>query len=242
MTAPYYQDEHVTLWHGDCREVLASLDDKSVDAVITDPPYADRTHGMAKTNAKAGHDVKAVNFAAIADDDLTEALLQCGRVTRRWVVASLDYRHAVMFDQHPPAGLRTLRLGVWVKTNPMPQISADRPGQGWESIAYMHRDDTKPAWNGGGKAGNYVLPVEQNQGHPTTKPLAMVSDWVRNFTNPGDLILDPFAGSGTTLRAAIDDGRRAIGVELEERYCEIIARRLSQGVLDLWDLAKEETA
>ena len=114
----------------------------------------------------------------------------------------------------------------------MPQISADRPGQGWESIAYMHRADVKPSWNGGGRAGNYVLPVQQGEGHPTVKPLAMACDWVRLFTNPGDVVLDPFAGSGTTLRAAVNEGRRAIGVEIDERYCELIAKRLAQGALD----------
>jgi len=229
---PYYADESVTLYHGDCREVLASLGDRSVDCVITDPPYTERTHGMAKTNKGAGHGVKALDFAHIADDDLSSILAECGRVTRRWVVASLAYQHAFKFDADPPSGLRTLRLGVWVKTNPMPQISADRPGQGWESIAYMHRADEKPTWHGGGKHGNYVLPVQQGEGHPTVKPLSMVAEWVRNFTDYGQTVLDPFAGSGTTLRAAIDNGRKAIGVELEERYCELIAKRLAQGVLD----------
>ena len=228
----YYSDESMTLYHGDCREVLASLEDRSVAAVLTDPPYTARTHGMAKTNKGKGHGVKAVTFDAMTAADLSAVLTECARVSRGWVVATLAYQHAFAFDENPPEGLRCLRLGVWVKTNPMPQISADRPGQGWESIAYMHRADVKPTWNGGGKAGNYVTTVQQGEGHPTTKPLSMLSDWVRNFTAPGDLVLDPFAGSGTTLRAAIDEGRKAIGVELEERYCEIIARRLAQGVLD----------
>lgn len=230
---PYYQDESVTLYHGDCQEVMAGMEEQSVTAVITDPPYTERTHRMAKTNKGKGYGVKATDFAHIADDDLAGILAECGRVTRRWVVASLAYQHAFKFDAEPPAGLRTLRLGVWVKTNPMPMISADRPAQGWEAIAYMHRADTKPKWNGGGVHGNYVLPVSQNTGHPTAKPIPMIRDMVRKFTNPGDTVFDPFAGSGTTLRAAVDEGRHAIGVELDERYCEIIAKRLAQGALDL---------
>lgn len=232
MVTPYYQDDHVTLYCGDSREVLASMADQSVDCVITDPPYTDRTHGMAKSNKGKGHGVKAIDFAAFTDDDLGSALAECGRVTRRWVVASLDYAHAFALEANTPLSLRVMRLGVWVKTNPMPQISADRPGQGWEAIAYLHRDDVKPAWNGGGRAGNFIAPVQQNEGHPTVKPLGMVTEWVEWFTGPGDTVLDPFAGSGTTLRAAVNTGRKAIGVELEERYCELIAKRLSQGVLD----------
>lgn len=228
----YYEDDLVTLHHGDCLEVMAGMADQSVAAVLTDPPYTERTHGMAKSNKGKGHGVKAVTFDAMSERDLSSVLSECARVSHGWVVATVAYQHAFAFDETPPAGLRCLRLGVWVKTNPMPQISADRPGQGWESIAYMHRDDVKPSWNGGGKAGNYITPVQQGEGHPTAKPLSMLSDWVRNFTQPGDLILDPFAGSGTTLRAAVDEGRKAIGVELEERYCEVIAKRLAQGVLD----------
>lgn len=229
---PYYEDDSVALYHGDCREVLASMGDESVDCVITDPPYTERTHGMAKSNKGAGHRVKAVRFDAITDADLTQVVVECGRISRRWVVTNLDYRHAIAFDNDPPEGLRVLRVGVWVKTNPMPQISADRPGQGWEAIAYMHRESLKPTWNGGGKAGNFIAPVQQNAGHPTVKPIGMVTEWVNWFTNPGDTVFDPFAGSGTTLRAALNEGRRAIGVELDERYCELIAKRLDQGVLD----------
>lgn len=234
---PYYQDDHVTLYHGDCREVLAGMADESVAAVLTDPPFTERTHGMAKTNKGKGHDTKAIRFDAISEVDLRAVLTDCARVSQGWVVASLAYQHAFAFDESPPEGLRCLRLGVWVKTNPMPQISADRPGQGWESIAYMHRADVKPTWNGGGKAGNYVTTVQQGEGHPTTKPLSMLADWVRNFSSPGDLVLDPFAGSGTTLRAAKDEGRKAIGIELDERYCEIAANRLSQDVLDFGETA-----
>lgn len=231
---PYYADDHVTLYHGDCREVLALLADRSVDCVLTDPPYTERTHRNATTNAagERGHALTGERgFASVSDDDLRMLLIEVGRVTRGWVVATLDYRHAATFDVDPPAGLKVQRLGVWVKTNPTPQISGDRPAQGWESIAYMHRDDQRSKWNGGGAHGNYVAPIPPSEGHPTTKPLGLVAQWVRWFTNPDDLVLDPFAGSGTTLRAAKDEGRRAIGVELDERYCEITAKRLAQDTL-----------
>lgn len=228
----YYSDEYVTLYHGDAAEVLSTLPDQTVDAVITDPPYSDRTHGKAKTNRGDARDAKAVNFASITESQLATLLAECGRVTRRWVIATLDYKHAFRVDTTPPPGLRTLRIGVWVKPNPMPQMTGDRPGQGWEAIAFMHRAGVKPAWHGGGRSGVWTHPTAQNQGHPTAKPLPMVADWVRLFTNPGDTILDPFAGSGTTLRAAKNEGRKAIGVELDERYCEVVARRLAQDTFD----------
>jgi len=227
----YYADESVTLYHGDCREVLAGLEDRSVDCVITDPPYDARTHKGAKTNKGKGHGVKAVHFDSFSHERQIETFAELGRITRRWVVSTLATSTAFKFDLEPPPGLRCLRVGVWVKPNPMPQISADRPGQGWEPVVCLHRSDVKPDWNGGGRAGVWTHPVVQGEGHPTVKPLPMVADWVRLFTNPGDLILDPFAGSGTTLRAAKDEGRRAIGIELDERYCEVIAKRLGQDTL-----------
>lgn len=228
---PYYSDDSVTLYHGDCRDVLARMSDQSVDCVITDPPYDDRTHKGAKTNKGRGHGVKAVHFDSFTHERQVETFAELARLTRRWVVATLATSTAFRFDLEPPPGLRCLRVGAWVKPNPMPQIGADRPGQGWEPIVFFHRDDLKPAWNGGGRAGVWTHPVVQGEGHPTVKPLPMVADFVRLFTNPGELVLDPFAGSGTTLRAAKDEGRKAIGVELDERYCELIAKRLSQDTL-----------
>ena len=225
---PYYQDEYVTLYHGDCLEILDSL--PVAKAIITDPPYSEATHGNAKSNKGKGHGTKQIKFTSLADP--VELFQKLAPLTESWIIANVDYKHAFQLDATPPEGLKTLRVGVWLKTNPMPQISADRPAPGWEAIAYMHRSDVKPKWNGGGKHGNYILPTAQGTGHPTSKPVSMVSDWVRKFTNPGDLILDPFAGSGSTLKAARDEGRKAIGVELEEKYCEIIAKRLDQQVID----------
>jgi site-specific DNA-methyltransferase (adenine-specific) len=234
---PYYQDDLVTLYHQDCAQFLAESADNSFDLVVTDPPYAERTHRQAKTNRGRGHGVRAVGFASMDEPTLRELLRHCGRVSQSWVIATLDYHHAFALDENPPEGMRCLRIGVWVKTNPMPQISGDRPGQGWESIAFFHRADRASCWRGGGRSSVWTYPVEQGKGHPTAKPLQMVSDWLNLFSQNGDRVLDPFAGSGTTLVAAKNMGRRAIGIELDERYCEVAARRLSQSVLDLGGVA-----
>ena len=230
----YYQDDYVTLYHGDSREIMASMEDASVKADHTHPPYTEHTHSKARKNTEDGIGQGITTFGSITDDDLESILAECGRISQGWVVATLDYRHAVKFDAEPPAGLKCQRVGVWVKTNPTPQITGDRPAQGWEAIAYLHRDKGRSKWNGGGKHGNYVTPIAAPEGHPTAKPLSIMRDWVNLFSDSGDTILDPFAGSGTTLRAAVDNGRRAIGIELNEAYCELIAKRLSQGALDLF--------
>jgi site-specific DNA-methyltransferase (adenine-specific) len=230
----YYEDELVTLYHGDSREVLAGMEDESVKAVLTDPPYTERTHAKARSITAGSIHKGVTTFGSITDADLEFVLSECGRVSQGWVVATLDYRHAVKFDETPPPGLKCQRVGVWVKTNPTPQITGDRPAQGWEAIAYLHREKGRSKWNGGGKHGNYVTKVAAPEGHPTAKPLSILRDWVTLFTDPGDTVLDPFAGSGTTLRAASDLGRKAIGVELDERYCEVIAKRLQQSAFDLF--------
>lgn len=240
---PYYSDDAVTLYHGDAWDLLQSTEGESFDCVITDPPFDARTHAMARSNRNGngyggggnrvlsgGSDVRFAHMDHPAQVALFERL---GAITRRWVVSNLGTDTAFRFELDPPPGLRVLRVGAWVKTNPMPIISSDRPAMGWEPIVYMHREDQKPRWNNGGRAGNWVGPTSQGSGHPTQKPLAMVESWVAAFTDPGDLILDPFAGSGTTLLAAKNNGRRAVGCELDERFCEIAARRLTQGVLDL---------
>jgi site-specific DNA-methyltransferase (adenine-specific) len=231
VSEPYYADDHVTIYHGDALEVLPTL--PQCDLVLTDPPFSAATHSNAKTNRGGGHESKAIKFDSLTATDVRNLLGNLGSHTTGWVVTSLDWRHIAHLEDHPPHNLRLMRFGVWVKPNPMPQISGDRPGQGWEGIAYLHRDDVKPTWNGGGSHGNFVLPVAQSNEHPTQKPIEMLHTLVERFSDSDATVLDPFMGSGTTLRAAKDLGRKAIGIELEERYCEIAAKRCAQEVLAL---------
>ena len=143
----------------------------------------------------------------------------------------MDWRHIAELERNPLISWDLVRFGVWVKTNPMPQISADRPANGWDGIAYLHRRDKSKEWNGGGSHGNWICPVITDGLHPTGKPLEFMHTLIERFSPQDGIVLDPFMGSGTTLRAAKDLGRKAIGIEIEERYCEIAAKRLSQEVL-----------
>ena len=103
---------------------------------------------------------------------------------------------------------------------------------GWEGVAICHRKGKK-RWNGGGHHAFWEFPKgSAKYGHPTGKPLALFKSFVQAFTEPGETILDPFMGSGTTLRAAKDTGRKAIGIDIREAYCEVAAKRLAQRVLE----------
>lgn len=228
---PYFENDLVTLYNADSFEVMSSMQDESIDCVITDPPFTERTHKGARKNTSEG--VKdLIHFESFTEEKLYSAFEELSRLTKGWVVSSIDYAHAFAFDENPPIGLRQMRIGVWVKKNATPQISGDRPAQGWEAISYLHRSDRKAVWNGGGHHGNYVTNIPQSTGHPTPKPLSMLSSFVERFSNPNEIIFDPFAGGGTTLLAARNLGRKVIGVEMQEEYCELIANRLSQEAFD----------
>ena len=220
-----------TLYLGDCMEILPTL--PKVDAVITDPPYSDKTHNNAKSNAGGGSGVKAIDFKAIdfkaidfkAIEDLLTA---CSHLCDGWVIANMDWRHIAGLEFSPHSFYELIRFGVWVKTNPMPQISADRPANGWDGIAYLYPHGRRKEWLGGGSHGNWIGPVITNGDHPTGKPLDMVAQWVERFTERGESILDPYMGSGTTGVAAIRAGRSFIGIEREPKYFDIACRRIEQ--------------
>jgi len=230
---------NATLYCGDCREVLPLLGE--VQAVMTDPPYGQATHSNAKSNrGAAGHGVTAIDFAAIdfaaidfaAIDDLLRVLH--GKCSG-WIVANMQWQHIAELARQERDDWELVRFGVWVKTNPMPQISCDRPAHGWDGIAYIFPAGRKKYWNGGGMHGNWIGPLVTDGAHPTGKPLAMLCQWVDRFTNWGETVLDPFMGSGTTGHACVLHGRKFIGIEKDRRYfdtaCERIAAVQAQGTL-----------
>jgi len=182
--------------------------------------------------------MEPLDFAPMDDYQRLKVSYGIGRIVQGWVLCFCQVEAAMEWRGHfeDPGGLTYKRTAVWVKPDGMPQYSGDRPGMGYESIVMMHAPG-KSEWNGGGRHGVFVF--NKNGGepgpneHPTQKPLLLMKELVVLFTVPGDLILDPYMGSGTTLRAAKDFHRKAIGIEINEKYCEIAARRMSQEVLPL---------
>lgn len=209
-----------TLYLGDCRDILPTLG--KVDVVISDPPYSANTHKMAKTNQGAGHGRKLVSFDALTDADFLHVASLALAASDGWVVMTCDYRHAALLYAAP----EFVRLGVWVKPNPMPQISADRPGQGFEAVAILHTGGRPKKWNRGGGAGVWTFPVMNGAEVPTQKPLALLAAFIADFTQPGETICDPFAGSGTTGVAALAQGRKFIGIEADPTHFDVARRRL----------------
>ena len=150
------------------------------------------------------------------------------RLARRWILvfcqveAAMKWR-AVLED----AGACYKRTCIWVKPDGKPQYSGDRPGIGYESIVACHAPG-RSRWNGGGTHGVFIVNKggDARTGHQTQKPLALMELLVRLFSDPGEVILDPFAGSGTTGVAAIRLGRRFVGWEMNSEYFAIARKRL----------------
>lgn len=222
MTTPYYDADGITLYHGNClTDAREWLD---ADVLITDPPY-----GMAFRSGQ-----RTDQFDAIAGDDTTDARDQ---VLAMWQDAKADWMPgtpapAAVFGTwrvDRPSG--TEQILIWYKHGAGPGMGdlGDAFGTSHEEVyligPWRRRDGVK-------RIGS-VLVTEGSPsaeasavGHPTPKPVGLLERLVR--VAPPGVIADPFAGGGSTLLAARNLGRRAIGVELEEKYCEIIARRLDQ--------------
>jgi DNA modification methylase len=229
---PYYEENGIVIYNADCREVLPSL--PKVDLVLTDPPYDEFTHRGAFTVAARhiqadGHKA-GVPFAALAEAETTVRELL--KTVEGWL---LIFCSLEMLGRYQSAAVDNyVRGGIWDRITNTPQISGDRPAQGGEGVAIFHsRHGGRMEWKGGGKAAIWRYQVEAGlKYHPTQKPLKLIRELVSLFSaDESDTILDPFMGSGTTLRAAKDLGRKAIGIEIEEKYCEIAANRLRQEVL-----------
>lgn len=196
---PYYEKDGIVIYHGDCREILPTLE--PVDLVLTDPPYG---LGIAANPFRQKH-VKQEWDDVVVPPDLLKACIEAGKEAIIWGGNYFGL----------PAHQRFL---IWDKYQPE-EFSSAMVEQAWTNMA--------------GPAKIFVRRVVgYEKQHPTQKPIEFMR-WCLYYAPSSNTVLDPFMGSGTTLRAANDLGRKAIGIEIEERYCEIAANRLAQEVLPM---------
>lgn len=225
------------LYRGDCLEVMATLPDECVSMLWTDPPYGHSNHKgdlNAQLNAHRGIESKPIanddadGMRRVIDGMLSEAIrilhpdcccccCCCGggpRPTFAWVANRMD-----------SSGLSFFHSVIWDKNN---------PGLGWryrrqhEMVMVAHKEGGKLLWNEERKAqANIVKKMPPRERvHPNEKPVELVSHFLHNHTTRGQVVCDPFMGSGTTGVAAVQEGRKFIGIELERKYFDIACRRI----------------
>lgn len=246
-------DRRIELRRADFRHPemgLWSLPSQSVDHCITDPPYSESTHSKHRVGASlpdgderrgraynrmgraCSSRAKALGFGHLTPQVRLACAFHLARVVRRWVIVFSDFEGVDGWKRDlEAAGLDYVRTAVWRKRNATPQFSGDRPAVGAEAIVIAHQPGRK-SWNGRGAHGVWEHSVVRNRSgahprlHTTQKPLALMVDLVRLFTNVGETVIDPFAGSGTTGLACLYSGRGFIGWERLKRHAETARDRL----------------
>lgn len=235
---PYYQDDAVTIYHGDCREVLPSL--SGVGMVLTSPPY--NLNGDGNKSGGTYFANLADGYATYSDDMPHDVYVGWQRHTLRLLWDALADNGAIYYNHKVRVGGDRCRFPHELVPADMPirqQIVWDR-GSGFnrQFTYYVPRHElilliAKPAFRINTRSVDdvWTIPFETGGEHPAPFPLKLAKRAIS--TTDAVQVLDPFMGSGTTLRAAKDLGRKAIGIELDERYCEIAAKRMGQEVLAL---------
>ena len=247
---PYYQDDRCTIYHADCLDVLPHL--SGVAMCVTSPPYnqlgsrmPDKPSGM-HAETRWVSNTKTTCYADDMDEDdyekwIAKVLRGCADALRPG--GSLFLNHKCRWREkrllHPidlVRGIESLTLRqelIWCRAGST-TLNARLFAPNAERIYWLIRDGGDWIWNQEAASWLSVWQISQDRsanGHPCPFPATIPRRCIVATTNEGDLVFEPFCGSGTTLRAAKDLGRRAIGCDLEERYCEMAAKRLEQGVL-----------
>lgn len=227
-----------------------------VDHAFFDPPYSGHVHangrrGHSTRTARDGDgggrgiaSPRILGFRPITAQEISDTMHLVSMVIRRWTGVFSDVESCHLWrEAGERAGLEYVRTAFWSRLLGAPQFTGDRPAVAAEVITLFHRAAGRKRWNGGGKRGIYPArgsyddpllyehAVAKTTGgevriHKAQKPLALMLDLLRDFTDPGELVCDPFAGAATTAVAARDLGRRFVGWELDQRTHAAAVRRL----------------
>ena len=256
LPKPYYEQDGITIYCADCREILPYLPKQSIDMVFTDPPYGHNNNNgdlISRWEAALGRgdyiperDNRPILNDGIEANELFEQFIDvtipilknegscccccCGGGGPDPMFA----RWSLVLDEK----LNFMQMVIWDK-GPM--------GMGWryrrsyETVLVAYKGKSCKWYDTSKKIENIIRPnkyfapkiIPSKDQHPTEKPIGLPKHFIQLHSQGEDTILDPFMGSGTTLVAAKQLGRKAIGIEIEEKYCEIAVKRLGQGVLPL---------
>lgn len=208
-----------------------------VDHVLSDPPYAAHVFENARTKSSlsASHEGSrgqistrlAFQYEAMEDSLGERFAAHCAEHVGRWVVFTLDAESIAPWrDLLTAAGLRHVRQGLYRRINAMPQLTGDRPASPGDFVEIAHAGTGRMRWNGGGKHAYWEGFRDRGAVRKGQKPESLLRTWVEQFTDPGDLICDPFTGSGTTGVAAVQLGRRFLGFELDPKMAAYAAGRI----------------
>jgi DNA modification methylase len=256
MARPYYDHDGITIYHGDCMDVLPHLE--PVDLVLTDPPYGHNNNNnndmIANREAIFGGKNKPKkvdpdqyrpirNDGKEANEIIQRVFAEFARLLKPgccccccgggggpdpqfarwslWLDRAIPFKMMVVWDKGP------MGMGHHYRRSYETILVAQQPGAAckWYDNTKRIENIIRPRQLGRSK----IIPAADQ--HPTIKPKPLMKHFIKLHSMAGDIILDPFMGSGTTLVAAKELGRKCIGIEIEEKYCEIAVRRLSQGVL-----------
>lgn len=225
LPRPYYDEDGITIYHGDCREILPHL--PKVDLVLTDPPYGiQMASGFGDGGISFGGKHRSEKGGGILtrtyDDDWDD--VRPGETTFQMILAQCE--HAIIFGGNYFADIlpKSTHWLVWDKLQTMPSFSDCELA--WTNVNRKSVKKKVIEWNG-------LIGKERERFHPTQKPVELMIWCIEQYSEPGQLILDPFGGSGTTALAAKNTGRRCISIEAEEKYVQVTAKRLAQAVLAL---------
>jgi len=227
LPTPYYEQDGIVIYHGDCREILPYL--PKVDLVLTDPPYFLPIQSYVGTRGN-GYQKRMLGDLSVLRGYFDTIFSEFSNVldeTGSYYVFC-DAKSYPIFWQVMFPLCKNVRLLVWDK-----QVSYN--GYTWrhqhELIAWGELEKTYRVPTGDGDVLKCRGVLQKNRYHPAEKPVELINTLINKHKD--GLILDPFMGSGTTLVAAKQLGRKAIGIEIEEKYCQIAVKRLGQGVLPL---------
>jgi site-specific DNA-methyltransferase (adenine-specific) len=225
------RDGRYEIFNHEMFHVLA-LRDEPVQALITDPPYGAVVHQWERAARDRNGEITEapIEFDPLdpQDRDFLAAFAQ--EKLQGWAVLFMQTEQLTewigAFEQHGPA-VKYWRPMVWTKPNARPNFNGNGPGMGFEMMGTWWKGEGRRTWNGGGRVGVFnVYNRKRPGGHQTEKPIELMRELVALFSNPGDTVLDPFMGSGTTGVACLELGRKFIGIEKDPVSFEMAHARL----------------